>query len=76
MAKIPVSGDLPGLLFTVGTVLIFYWGVPALRYVFPAAIALGCGIAAVLHFVHHEDPGAKGPVKFLAIGPVEKPSGN
>ena len=67
MAKIPVSGDLPGLLFTAGTVLIFYWGIPALRYVFPAAIAAGCAVAAALHFLPHEDGGA--PHIFVGANP-------
>jgi hypothetical protein len=29
---------------------IFLIGIPAIRYVFPAAIVLGCGVALVLHF--------------------------
>lgn len=58
MAKIPVSGDIPGLIFAAGTVLIFYWGIPALRYMFPAAIVAGCGIAVLLHFIRHEKQAA------------------
>ena len=54
MSKIPVSGDLAGLFFAAGTVLIFYWGIPVLRYVFPAAIVAGCAIALALHFMRHE----------------------
>jgi hypothetical protein len=54
MARIPVSGDLPGLLFAAGTALIFYWGVPEMRFMLPGAAVAGCGIAVVLHFIHHE----------------------
>jgi hypothetical protein len=55
LAKIPVSGDLPGLLFAAGTMLIFYWGIPELRFMLPGAIVVGCGIAAALHFFRHGD---------------------
>jgi hypothetical protein len=48
MSKIPVSADIPGLLFTVGTVVTFYWGIPELRYVLPAAIVVGVIVALVL----------------------------
>jgi hypothetical protein len=58
MAKIRVTADFPGLLFTVGTVLTFYWGIPELRFPVPIAIAAGCVIAIVLHFIHHEDRSA------------------
>jgi hypothetical protein len=37
---------------------IFVIGIPAIRYVFPAAIVLGGGIALVLHFIRHETTGA------------------
>jgi|HubBroStandDraft_2_1064218.scaffolds.fasta_scaffold1024542_2 hypothetical protein len=58
MAKIPVSADIPGLIFTVGTVMTFYWGIPEIRYVFPAAIVVGLIIALGLHFIRHENPPA------------------
>jgi hypothetical protein len=61
MSRIPVTADIPGLLFTIGTVLIFYWGIPELRYVLPAAILVGCGIAVALHFIRHDDS----PSRFL-----------
>ena len=56
VAKVPVDGNIGGLLFTIGTVMIFYWGIPFLRFIFPAAIVLGCGVALALHFTHHETP--------------------
>jgi hypothetical protein len=57
-AKLPVGGNVGGMIFAVGTVMIFFWGIPLLRYMFPAAIIAGCGIAFVLHFIRHETPGA------------------
>jgi hypothetical protein len=58
MAKIPVSADIPGLIFTLGTVMTFYWGIPELRYILPAAIIVGLVVALGLHFVRHEHPPA------------------
>jgi hypothetical protein len=67
MAKIPVSGDVPGLLFTAGTMLIFFWGIPELRYMLPASLIAGCGVAVGLRLIHHEDRGEMhifaGPMK-------------
>ena len=57
-AKIPVAGNIAGLLFAVSTAAIFLIGLPVLWYVFPAAIVLGCGIAVIFHFARHEHPGA------------------
>ncbi len=53
MAEIQVNGDIPGLIFALATALIFFLGIPAIRWMFPAAVVLGCGIAVVLHFIHH-----------------------
>jgi hypothetical protein len=57
-AKLPVGGNIGGLIFAAGTVIIFYWGIPLLRYMFPAAIVAGGVTALVIHFVRHETPGA------------------
>jgi hypothetical protein len=58
MAKIAVGGGIAGAIFAVGSMAIFLIGIPAIRYVFPAAIVLGCGVALVLHFIRHETTGA------------------
>jgi len=58
MSKIVVGGGIAGAIFTVGSMLIFLIGIPVLRYMFPAAITLGCGVALILHFIRHETPGA------------------
>jgi len=55
MAKIPVSADIGGMIFAAGTVLIFFLGIPVIRYLLPPAIVLGCGIAVGLRFVRDED---------------------
>jgi hypothetical protein len=55
MSKIPVSGDVAGLVFAAGTVMIFFWGIPEIRCLLPAAIVLACGIAIGLHFTRRKD---------------------
>ena len=60
IAKIPGGGGVAGAIFAIGSTVIFLTGIPALWYTFPAAIALGCGVALVLHFIRHETPGASG----------------
>jgi hypothetical protein len=57
-AKVLVGGGIAGAIFTIGTMVIFLTGIPVLRYIFPAAILLGCAVALVLRFVRHERPGA------------------
>jgi hypothetical protein len=57
MSKIVVGGGIAGAIFTVGSMLIFLIGIPVLWYMFPPAIALGCGVALILHFIRHETPG-------------------
>jgi len=58
MSKLAVGGGIAGAVFTAGSMLIFLTGIPVLRYMFPAAMAVGCGVALILHFMRHETPGA------------------
>ena len=57
-AKIPVGGGIAGAFCALASMVIFLIGVPMLRYLFPAAVVLGCGVALVLHFVRHKTTGA------------------
>ena len=57
VSKIVVGGGIAGTIFTLGSMLIFLIGIPALRYFLPAAIVLGCGVALIIHFIRHETPG-------------------
>ena len=57
ISKIPGGGGFAGFLFAVISMLIFLIGIPRLRYFFPAAIILGCGIALVLRLIRRETPG-------------------
>ncbi len=48
---IQVGGGIAGLIFTVGSMVVFLWGVPALWYFLGGAIALGAGVAVILRVV-------------------------
>ena len=52
MHQLPVSGNFPGLLFAVGSSLIFLLAIPALWYVLAGGLAVGLVIAAVLRIIH------------------------
>jgi hypothetical protein len=54
MHRLSVGGDFPGLLFAVGSVLIFLIAIPALWYVVAGAVVAGLVIAAVLQFGHNK----------------------
>jgi hypothetical protein len=58
VANVPADGNVGGVIFAVSTMMTFFWGIPLLRYMFPAAIGLGCGVAFVLHLIRHETLGA------------------
>lgn len=57
VSKIVSGGGIAGTIFTLCSMLIFLIGIPALRFFFPAAIVLGCGVFLVIHFMRHETPG-------------------
>lgn len=56
ISKIVVGGGIAGVFFALSGMLIFLIGIPMIRYAFPAAIILGCGVALVLHFKKHKNP--------------------
>ena len=58
VSKIPGGGGVAGALFAVISMTIFLIGIPALRFMFPAAIVFGGGIALIRHFMRHETTGA------------------
>jgi len=57
ISKIPGGTGIAGALFANGSMLIFLFGVPRIRYFFIGAIVVGCGIALILRFVRRETPG-------------------
>jgi hypothetical protein len=57
-SKLVIGGGVAGAAFTIGSMLIFLTGLPILRYMFPAAFILGCGIALFRRLIRHKTPGA------------------
>jgi len=57
ISKIAVGGGIAGAFFAAVSMLIFLVGIPLVRYMFPAALILGGGIAVVLKFARHKTPG-------------------
>jgi hypothetical protein len=53
MHEMPVGGSFPGLLFAIGSALIFLFAIPALWFVVAAAAVVGLLTAAVLAIFHH-----------------------
>jgi hypothetical protein len=70
-SKLVVSGGIIGAIFTVGSMLIFLTGLHILRYMFPAALVLGFGIALCQRLIRHKTPGA--PWLLSAIKSTELP---
>lgn len=58
VSKVVVGGGIAGAIFAIGSMLIFLIGIPMLRYIFPAALVVGCGVGIVLHFRRHKTLGA------------------
>jgi len=56
-SRIPVGGGIAGA-FCAASMVIFLIGIPVLRYLFPAAVVLGCGVAIILHFIRNKTTGA------------------
>ena len=59
MHHLPVGGDFPGLVFAVGSSLIFLLAIPALWYLVAGALAVGLVIAAVLQLMHDKPDESK-----------------
>ena len=56
MHELPVGGGFPGLLFAVGSALIFLFAIPALWFVVGAALVVGLILAVLLPFFHRVHP--------------------
>lgn len=56
MSKLTVGGGAGGAIFAIGTMAIFFAGIPLVRVMFPIAVVAGAAIAMAIHFRHHETP--------------------
>lgn len=67
MSKLAVDGNIGGTIFAIGCMLVVLIGIPAIRYLFPVALVLGCAIALVLHFIHPKAPVMIGQKQSLSL---------
>jgi hypothetical protein len=56
MSRIQVGGGMAGLLFAIGTALIFAIGVPVVRPFLVGSLVVGFVISIALHFFHKYKP--------------------
>jgi hypothetical protein len=56
MHRIPVGGGVAGMIFAVGSCLIFLVGIPALRWFLLGAVLLGSAVGALLWRWHRNRP--------------------
>ena len=54
MHQLPVGGNFPGLIFAVGSALIFLIAIPALWYVMLGALVIGLLTAAAFQVGHNK----------------------
>lgn len=58
MSQIQFGGGIAGLIFTVGSMLIFLLGVPVLWYFFAVGASLGVGFALIF-YLRRRDAGLR-----------------
>ena len=64
MHKIPVGGGIIGLLFAIGTAVIFILGFPTLWYFVVFSAGLGIAIALLIRILHSAPPTAASRSRF------------
>ena len=67
MHKLSFGGGFMGLVFAVGSALIFVLGFPTLWYFVALATALGVGVAALLRFFHEGGLDRSKPLSILSV---------
>jgi hypothetical protein len=67
MHKLSFGGGFMGLVFAVGSALIFVLGFPTLWYFVALATALGVGVAALLRFIHEGGLDRSKPPSILSV---------
>ncbi|HEV3511179.1 MAG TPA: hypothetical protein VGS05_05705 [Candidatus Sulfotelmatobacter sp.] len=72
MHKLPVGGGFIGILFAVGTSLIFVLGFPTLWYFVALAFALGIVIAFALRAVNQNRSERNKPLSILHTEPTKQ----
>jgi hypothetical protein len=67
MHKLPVGNGFVGVVFVVGSALIFLLGLPALWYFVVFSGALGVGIGIVLRLLNRGRSDRTNPLSILAV---------
>ncbi len=66
MHKLPVGGGFAGLLFAVGSAVIFILGLPSLWHFVAFSAALGVGIAVIFRLVNNRRSERMKPLSIVA----------
>jgi hypothetical protein len=72
MHKLPVGGGFAGLLFAVGSAVIFVLGLPSLWYFVAFSAALGVGIAVIFRLVNSRRSERMKPLSIVATNAKDK----
>lgn len=67
MHKLPVGGGFIGILFAIGSAVIFILGFPTLWYFVALAFAFGIAVAVVLKIASHRLSDRGKPLSILAV---------
>lgn len=67
MHKLPVGGGFIGILFALGSAVIFIVGFPTLWYFVAFSAGLGIAIAALIHFFHESRADRNKPLSILSV---------
>jgi hypothetical protein len=72
MHKLPVGGGFAGLVFAVGSAVIFVLGLPSLWYFVAFSGVLGIGIAGIFRLVNSRRSERMKPLSIVATDATEK----
>jgi hypothetical protein len=72
MHKLPVGGGFAGLVFAVGSALIFVLGLPSLWYFVAFSGVLGVGIALIFRLVNSRRSERVKPLSIVATHATDK----
>jgi hypothetical protein len=67
MHKLPVGGGFIGILFALGSAVIFILGFPTLWYFVAFSAGLGIAIAALIRFFHQSRSDHNKPLSILTV---------
>jgi hypothetical protein len=71
MHKLPIGGGFIGILFAIGSAVIFILGFPTLWYFVAFSAGLGVAIALLIQFLHQRTTDRRKPLSILSC--EEKP---